>query len=89
MGNSKLIELAKELTEATVGYVNTEKESNRAKATATDAKNRLNKAQAEFDKFVQGIRASAPPDTDWRQPARNEVAASRVFDSYEDNTPHG
>ena len=39
-----------------------------AERNATDALNRLNKAQVEFDKATAELRSSAPPGSNWKRP---------------------
>jgi hypothetical protein len=68
MGDDKLSELANELTEATVELIDAEKIESQARSVTCSAKNRVNKAQKVFDEFVDGMRKSAPRNTDWKRP---------------------
>lgn len=60
-----LAELQRQLKEATTAYEEASCEENRARNVATDARNRLNRAQKALDGAVAQLRKNAPRDTDW------------------------
>lgn len=86
---TKLADLELLLEQATDRFKAAEKAESIARSAACDAKNQLNAAQREFDKYVDGMRSQAPSDTDWKRPTRGIISADKLFDSYENNTPHG
>lgn len=60
-----LAEMERELLDAKDAYVGLEKEASFARNKATDARNRLNDAQKQFDAGLVALRKSMPSGTGW------------------------
>jgi predicted nucleic acid-binding Zn-ribbon protein len=57
-----------DLEDARVEYEEAEQRTSYARSEETAARNRLNKAQAEFDALVSDVKEEAPRGSDWRRP---------------------
>lgn len=65
-------DIEKELFEADENLINAKREVARARSAETDALNRINGIQKEFDAAVDALKKNADGGTDWRVQNRRQ-----------------
>lgn len=69
-------DIEEDLLAANKALAEIDQEYRQASCRRTDAINRVNRLQKEFDARVEGLRWSAPQSTDWRRPKEKAVKAA-------------
>lgn len=70
-------EIEQDMQAAAKALAEIDKEYHEASHRRTDAINRVNQLQKEFDARVEGLRWSAPQMTDWRAPKAERALAAK------------